>query len=36
MKRHRAAFVLAVCGGHETIREHGDALRPIAVGELSE
>ena len=36
MQRHRAALVLAVGGGHEPVREHGDALRAVAVGELAE
>ena len=36
MQRHGAAFVLAVGGGHEAIREYGDALGAVAVGELPE
>jgi hypothetical protein len=36
MKRHRAAFVLAVGAGDEPIREHGDSLGAVAVREFAQ
>ena len=36
MKRHSAALVFAVRGGGESIRQHGDALTAVTLGELAE